>query len=82
MSSSVRTVRESWGSRRESGRCSGLIQKHPALTSARPVPSQNMCTIEVELESLLGEFCIKMKGILVALLPLWSLRRHLQPSHL
>uniref|UniRef100_A0A7M4E8H2 Rho family-interacting cell polarization regulator 2 n=1 Tax=Crocodylus porosus TaxID=8502 RepID=A0A7M4E8H2_CROPO len=24
--------------------------------------TENMCTIEVELESLLGEFCIKMKG--------------------
>lgn len=23
---------------------------------------QNMCTIEAELENLLGEFCIKMKG--------------------
>ncbi|XP_019399994.1 PREDICTED: protein FAM65B isoform X1 [Crocodylus porosus] len=25
--------------------------------------TENMCTIEVELESLLGEFCIKMKGL-------------------
>ncbi|XP_015418865.1 PREDICTED: protein FAM65B isoform X5 [Myotis davidii] len=25
--------------------------------------TENMCTIEVELESLLGEFCIRMKGL-------------------
>lgn len=38
------------------------IPKKFCLTSLFSFPTQNMCTLEAELENLLGEFCIKMKG--------------------
>lgn len=38
------------------------LKKTVCLTSLFCIPTQNMCTIEAELENLLGEFCIKMKG--------------------
>lgn len=40
------------------------VCKKPSSNTCLLYPSQNMCTIEAELENLLGEFSIKMKGIL------------------
>ncbi|RMC15695.1 hypothetical protein DUI87_07898 [Hirundo rustica rustica] len=40
-----------------------LLLLAQVLTGEDQKSEQNMCTIEAELENLLGEFCIKMKGL-------------------
>lgn len=64
------------GSRCDNGWGLESARKEPALTRTVSPPPQNMCAMEVELESLLGEFSIRMKGTLRATLVFPSSQRH------